>query len=82
MAQRTTLNQADAEKRVDETFTRMQTKLRETETAARETADKARKTSAFAALWIFVSLLTGAFAVSLAAPFGRRQRNLQYFPNL
>ena len=76
MAQRTALSQADAERRVNEFFTRMQTKLRETGTAARETADKTRKASAYAALWIFVSLLAGAFAASLAATFGGRQRDL------
>ena len=76
VAQRTALSQADAERGVNEFFTRMQTKLRETETAARETADKTRKASAYAALWIFVSLLTGAFAASLAATFGGRQRDL------
>lgn len=78
VAQRTALSQQDAEKRVTATFTRMQTKLREAETAARETADKTRKASAYAALWIFVSLLTGAFAASLAATFGGRQRDFQH----
>ena len=77
VSQRTALSQADAEKRVNETFARMQTKLREAETSARETADKARKASAYAALWIFISLLAGAFAASLAATFGGRQRDLQ-----
>lgn len=41
VAQRTALTQADAEIRVIDTFTRMQTKLRDAETSARETADKA-----------------------------------------
>ena len=78
VAQRSALSQADAEKRVNDTFARMQTKLREAETAAREAADKARKASAYAALWIFVSLLMGAFAASLAATFGGRQRDFQW----
>ena len=77
VAQRTGIAQADAEKRVSETFTRMQTKLRETETATREAADKTRKASAYAALWVFISLLIGAFVASLAATFGGRQRDLQ-----
>ena len=76
VAQRTGLSQADAEKRVNDTYTRLQTKLRDAETAAREAADKARKASAYAALWLFVSLLTGAFVASLAATFGGRQRDL------
>ena len=76
VAQRTGLSQADAEKRVDDTYTRVQTRLRDAETAAREAADKARKASAYAALWLFVSLLIGAFVASLAATFGGRQRDL------
>ena len=76
VAQRTGLSQADAEKRVNDTYTRVQTKLRDAETAARDAADKARKASAYAALWLFVSLLIGAFVASLAATFGGRQRDL------
>ena len=77
VAQRTGLTQADAEKRVSESFTRLQTKLKEAETAAKDAADKARKASAYAALWIFISLLAGAFVASLAATFGGRQRDVQ-----
>ena len=76
VAQRTGLSQADAEKRVNDTYTRVQNKLRDAETVAREAADKARKASAYAALWLFVSLLIGAFVASLAATFGGRQRDL------
>ena len=75
VAQRTGLSQADAEKRVTDTFARMQAKAKEAETAAREAADKARKASAYAALWLFVSLLLGAFCASLAATYGGRQRD-------
>ena len=82
VAQRTAFSQADAEKRVNETFTRMQTKWKEAETATLETADIARKASANAALWIFVSLLIGAFAASLAATFGGRQRDFQHSSTL
>ena len=77
VAQRAGLSQADAEKRVSETFTRLQTKLREAETAARDAADKARKATAYAALWIFISLLIGAFFASLMATVGGRQRDAQ-----
>ena len=45
------------------------------EATAKETADEARKASAYAALWIFVSLLIGAFVASLAATLGGRQRD-------
>ena len=75
VAQRTGLTQQEAEKRVTDTYTRVQTKLREAETAAREAADKARKASAYAALWLFISLLIGAFVASLGATYGGRSRD-------
>ena len=77
VAQRSGLSQADAEKRVSETFTRLQTTLGEAKTTARNAADKARNASAYAALWIFISLLIGAFVASLMATVGGRQRDAQ-----
>ena len=56
VAHRTGLSQPDAEKRVTDTYDRMQARFNAAQTAARETADKARKASAHAALWLFVSL--------------------------
>lgn len=58
------------------TYARVQAKIRDMETAARDAADKARKASAYAALWLFVSLLIGAFVASFAATVGGRQRDL------
>lgn len=75
VAQRTGLGQAEAEKRVTDTYTRMQTRLRDAELAARAAADKARKASAYAALWLFVALLIGAFVASFSATLGGRQRD-------
>jgi len=75
VAQRTGLSQQDAEKRVNDVFARAQTKLRDAEVAARDAADKARKASAYGALWLFVSLLIGAFVASLAATYGGRRRD-------
>ncbi len=75
VAQRTGLTQADAGKRVAEVYTRAQTPLRNAETAAKEAADKAREASAYGALWIFISLLIGAFAASYAATYGGRRRD-------
>lgn len=75
VAQRTGLSQADAEKRVTDTYARAQSQVREAETDARAVADAARKASSTAALWLFVSLLIGAFCASLAATFGGRQRD-------
>jgi hypothetical protein len=75
VAMRTGVSMQEAQKRVNDTFARVQTKARETESAAREAADKARKASAQGALWLFISLLIGAFFASLAATFGGRQRD-------
>ena len=75
VSQRTGMPQADAEKKVADTFSRMQTKAKEAEAAARDAADKARKASAYSALWLFVSLLIGAFCASLAATYGGRRRD-------
>ncbi len=42
---------------------------------ARALAEEVRKASAYAALWLFISLLCGAFAASLAATYGGRRRD-------
>lgn len=76
IAQRTGLSQQQAEKRVSDTFAAVQAKVKDAKNAAREAADKARKASAVGALWLFVSLLIGAFVASLAATYGGRRRDL------
>ena len=75
VAQRTGLSQPEAEQRVAEVHGKAQAKLREAEGAARGAADQARKASAYSALWLFVSLLVGAFVASLAATVGGRRRD-------
>jgi hypothetical protein len=75
VAQRTGLSQQDAERRVVDVFAKAHAKLRDTELAVRETADTARTASAYSALWLFVSLLVGAFVASLAATFGGQRRD-------
>lgn len=64
-----------AKQRAASTYARMQTKLRDGETAAKVAADKGRKASAYTALWLFISLLIGAFVASYAATIGGRQRD-------
>lgn len=76
VAQRTGLTQQEAEKRVVDTYTQAQAKLREAETAAKEAVDTTRKASVYASLWFFISLLIGAFCASYAATYGGRQRDL------
>lgn len=75
VAQRTGLSQPVAEQRVTDVYARAQASVREAQTAMTQAADTARKTSAHGALWLFVSLLSGAFAASLAATLGGRQRD-------
>jgi hypothetical protein len=76
VAQRTGLSQPDAEKRVADTYNKLQAKARDVQLKAKEAADQARKASAYAALWLFISLLLGAFVASLLATFGGRHRDL------
>lgn len=76
VTQRTGLAQMDAEKRVLDTYARVQAKFREAETAAKEAADSARKAFVYASLWLFISLLIGAFVASFAATYGGQQRDL------
>lgn len=64
VAAKTGVNEADGEKRVSETFVEAQV-----------AADTARKTLAHLSLWLFVSLLIGAFCASFAATIGGSQRD-------
>jgi hypothetical protein len=75
VAQRTGVAPADAQKKVVDTFSRMQTQAKQAADTAREAAETARKASAYSALWLFISLLIGAFCASLAATFGGRLRD-------
>jgi len=75
VAQQTGLTLQEAEKRVTDTYNLIQTKLREAETAARTAADQARKATAYGSLWLFISLLIGAFIASWTAIAGGRQRD-------
>jgi len=75
VAQRNGMSQQEAEKRVIDVYARAQTQLTHAEAVVKDGADQARQASAYAALWIFVSLLIGAFVASLAATYGGRQRD-------
>lgn len=71
----TGLTQQEAETRVNQIYASMQAKMRNAEIAAKEAAEKARKASIYSTLWLFVSLLMGAFSASLAAICGGRCRD-------
>jgi hypothetical protein len=75
VARHTGLTQQVAEKRVSATYARVQAYLRTVENAAKDAAEKVGKASAYAALWLFISLLIGAFVASLAATYGGRCRD-------
>lgn len=71
VAKNTGLTEQEAEQRVHE----LQAKAKDAETKAKAAADKARKVSIYITLWLFVSLLVGAFSASLAATWGGRCRD-------
>ena len=75
VAQRTGLSQSAAEKRVSDAHVQAQNQLNNAEVATRDAANKTRKASAYGALWLFVSLLVGAFIASWAATLGGQQRD-------
>jgi hypothetical protein len=64
VAAKTGVTRPVAEQRVSDAFER-----------AQQAADAARKAAAHSLYWLFVALLLGAFAASLAATFGGRQRD-------
>ena len=76
IARETGMSQAEAEARVTETQTRMRAALEEAKNTAKQVADDARKATAYAALWLFITLLIGAFFASLSATWGGRRRDL------
>jgi len=71
VAKNTGLTEQAAEQRVHD----LQAKAKDAETKAKAAADKARKVSIYITLWLFVSLLVGAFSASLAATWGGRCRD-------
>lgn len=75
VSRHTGLTQAQAEERVNNTYVSMQTKMRNAETATKDAAEKVRKASVYTTLWLFISLLMGAFSASLAATWGGRCRD-------
>ena len=75
VSSRTGISQADAEKKVDDTIAKAKDTAAKAEAAARDAADKARAASAYAALWLVVSMLVGAFCASYGALIGGRARD-------
>ncbi|RFU44376.1 hypothetical protein [Paraburkholderia sp. DHOC27] len=76
VAQRTGLSPAAAQARVTATYSNLLHKVAALDDAAKAAADKARKVTIGASLWLFVSLLMGAFSASLLATHGGRVRQI------
>lgn len=75
ISRHTGMTQPEAEQRVKEVYAHMQSTAREAEASLKQAAEKARKASMYITLWLFVSLLMGAFSASLAATWGGRCRD-------
>ncbi|MBK0025696.1 hypothetical protein IAE57_05965 [Stenotrophomonas sp. S48] len=76
IARETGMSPAEAQARVTDVQTRMRAALEKAKNTAKEAADDARKATAYAALWLFITLLIGAFFASLSATWGGRRRDL------
>jgi hypothetical protein len=75
VARQTGLSPADADQRVTQVTTAAKLAAEAADAKAREVAEAARKATAHLALWIFVSLLLGAFCAAYFATFGGRLRD-------
>lgn len=75
VAARTGLSQDEADKRVNDAYTRAKTAAADAEAKAREAADAARKAASYTSLWMFIALLVGAFSATYAATIGGRLRD-------
>ncbi|MBH1637111.1 hypothetical protein I5U65_18615 [Stenotrophomonas maltophilia] len=76
IARETGMSPAEAQARVTDVQPRMRAALEKAKTTAKQAADDARKATAYAALWLFITLLIGAFFASLSATWGGRRRDL------
>ena len=65
----------ESEKRTFDTYQQVQTKMFSSMNAMKAATDSLRKTSIYATLWLFISLLIGAFCASLAATYGGSRRD-------
>ncbi|MDQ2988118.1 MAG: hypothetical protein M3R60_03330, partial [Pseudomonadota bacterium] len=82
VAARTGLPAPEAERRVDEVYSKVSTTVATAKAKAKEAADTARKATAVAALWMTVALLLGAFVASIGATFGGKLRDGVAAPRL
>jgi hypothetical protein len=79
VAARTGLSPTEAEQRVTQTTAAAKATAEAAEVKAKEAANTARKAAATTALWIFVSLLLGAFCAALAATWGGKVHDIRAY---
>ncbi|MEO8346838.1 MAG: hypothetical protein ABI607_14195 [Betaproteobacteria bacterium] len=75
VSRRTGLTPAEAQDRVAKVSVAAKAAEDAAIAKAKQVADAARKAAAYLALWVFASLLFGAFCAALAATIGGRQRD-------
>lgn len=75
LARRTGVSRAEAEKRINDTYTAVKRNVDDAAMKAKEAADTARQAMAYGSMWMFVALLCGAFVASFSAIYGGRQRD-------
>ena len=82
VSRQTGLSDADAQRRVDETFTRARSMKEAAETRVREAADKARKQAVVAGFLAAAASLLGLVAATWAAGIGREHQHTRRYPAL
>jgi hypothetical protein len=75
VSQHTGRTQDEAEKLTVETYSLLQSSMYASINAIKAATDSVRKTSTYATLWLFISLLIGAFCASFAATLGGNRRD-------
>lgn len=82
VSRQTGLPEADAQRRVDETFTRAKGMKDAAEQRVREAADKARKQAVVAGFLAAAASLAGLVAAAWAAGVGREHQNTREYPRI
>jgi hypothetical protein len=80
VSRQTGLPEADAQRRIDETFTRAQGMKEAAERKVRETADKARKQAIIIGFLTAAASLMGLVAATWAADLGREHKMARHYP--
>jgi hypothetical protein len=73
----TGVSEAEADKRLRDTFSDAQAQIEEGAALAKREFDQARKITAYASLWFIVSLVCSAFAACFAATLGGKRRDCE-----